>query len=455
MDSSQNSPSGVDEAGGALRRMSGRPAGVHVAIVTSNFWPEPTGTSQTVWEFARFLADAGVVVKVATSMPYYPEWRIWPAYRGRLWSSETHGGVMIRRSWHYVSPRPTTLTRLVHELTLSAVALPNLIRTLWKASEAYVVSPALSYAFVGVVVAKLCGVRTVLVVKDVMPDAAVELGMLRNRLMIAVSRFLARRAYSWADEIHTLGEGMRSRIASQTVRGAKIRVVPDTIDASELAPVPTGANEFRKRFAPDGSFVVLHTGNMGKKQDLHLLLRAAKRLRGDRRVRFVVVGDGAAKDEFLRVRLEWDLQNVHHYPLQDRWMLPHMLSGADLVVVSQLPEVIDIVVPSKLITAFGAGAMILAACPEQSETARLIRESDGGIVVAASDDEALVREIGKIRGGQVDVAGYRSRARRFALVRFDRRAVYEPLARSHLAGSREAELEASFSGGPETRNLEA
>ena len=41
----------------------------HVAVVASNYWPEPTGVSQTVTEFAEFLARSGADVRVATAMP--------------------------------------------------------------------------------------------------------------------------------------------------------------------------------------------------------------------------------------------------------------------------------------------------------------------------------------------------------------------------------------------------
>src|SRR5439155_20897117 len=106
------------------------------------------------------------------------------------------------------------------------------------------VCPALSYAFTAMLLAKVLGVRTVLVVKDVMPDAAVELGMLRNRAAIALSRWIARKLYQWAGEIHRLGEGMRQGIAGREEREEKIRIVPDTIDGAELAPVAPADNEF-------------------------------------------------------------------------------------------------------------------------------------------------------------------------------------------------------------------
>src|SRR5207302_9203792 len=191
-------------------------------------------------------------------------------------------------SWHLVSPHPTTLSRMLHETTLALFALPAMIRALRGSQRVYVVSPALTYAVVGLAIAAAMRVSQVLIVKDVMPDAAIELGMLKSRFAITVSRQLARWAYALAAEIHTLGEGMKRRIAAVAGRGDKIRIVPDTIDAQELYPVPWEQNEFRKQYASTGTFAVLHTGNMGKKQDLGLILRAADRLRHDPAVQFYV-----------------------------------------------------------------------------------------------------------------------------------------------------------------------
>jgi colanic acid biosynthesis glycosyl transferase WcaI len=324
------------------------------------------------------------------------------------------------------------MTRLLHEFTMSLFGAPRIVQAIWGADVVYLVSPGLSYACMGMMLSKLMRRRTVLIVKDVMPDAAVELGMLRNRFLIGVSRALACWIYRRADEIHTLGQGMRRRIA-RDVDASKVRIVPDTIDGVELEPVPPQANEFRRRYVPAGTFSVLHTGNMGQKQDLDLLLHTASRYKDDRSVHFYVFGDGAAKDRFLRKRDELGLSNVSHHPLQDRGMLRHMLSGADVVLVSQLPEVVDIVVPSKLLTALGAGAMIVAACAPESETARLVRESGGGIVIPASDDQALSWAIQRIRTDAVNVARMRRQAREFALQHFERGAVYGPLLQEPLA----------------------
>ena len=399
-----------------------------IAVISSNYWPEPTGVSRTVTEFAEFLARRNLDVRVATAMPYYPQWEIYPGYRWSVYRSEQRNGVTIFRAWHRVRPAPSAVGRVLQEVTLCLVGLPTVLRALWGAHLAYVIIPALGYAFLGAFVARCLDVSVILVVKDVMPEAAVETGLLRNRALIAASRWLARRLYGAASEIQTLGEGMARRIVAAGAAPGKVRVVPDTIDGRELAPVPREQNEFRRRFVPPGGFAVVHTGNMGRKQDLYLLLRTADRLRSESDIRFVVFGDGAVRTDFLRRRDQLHLQNVSHYPLQERALLSHMLNGADAVLVSQLAEVVDIVVPSKLVTAMGAGAMIVAACAHYSETAKLVGVSGGGLLVGAGDDAALARAILRIRDGKVDTMGYRSRARAYALARFDRELVYGPLA---------------------------
>src|SRR3989454_2818917 len=215
----------------------------HIAIVASNYWPEPTGVSRTVTEFAEFLTCRDLDVRVATAMPYYPQWEIYPAYRRSVYRSELRNGATIFRAWHRVRPAPSAIGRVLQEATLCLVGLPTMLRALWAARLVYVVVPALSYAFLGAFVARCLRIPVILVVKDVMPEAAIETGLLRNRAVIAVSRWLAHRLYAIASEIQTLGEGMARRIVTAGGAPAKGPGVPDTNDTPELGPGPRDQKE--------------------------------------------------------------------------------------------------------------------------------------------------------------------------------------------------------------------
>jgi colanic acid biosynthesis glycosyl transferase WcaI len=101
-----------------------------VAIITSNFWPECTGIGQVTTDFAKYLEGEGIDVAVATAMPYYPEWRIYPDYRGSLAMTEKLGDITIHRAWHRSRPAPGIFNRLTHELSLCSFAVPQIVRAL-------------------------------------------------------------------------------------------------------------------------------------------------------------------------------------------------------------------------------------------------------------------------------------------------------------------------------------
>jgi colanic acid biosynthesis glycosyl transferase WcaI len=406
------------------------PARVSAVIVTSNFWPEKTGIGQVNTELAKFLSSHGVDVHVVTGYPYYPEWSVYPGYSGSLTRTEHYEGIAIHRSWHYVRPNPGAVGRILHEITLALFGIPALVRLIRTSSTVFIVSPDLFFAFLASKITLLLGRRYQLVVQDVMPDAALELEMVSNRWVIKASKAMARRLYDGAEGIRTLGNGMRRRIAAMTRDPSKISVVPNAVDVRELAPAHGSGLPFRERFVANGHFAVVHSGNIGLKQDLSVLLEAADELRSFPDIKFLVFGDGAAKADFLRERDARRLDNVSHYEFQDRALVPHMLYGADVVLVSQMKAVVDILVPSKLQVAMAAGAMIVAACAENSESAEIIRESGAGILVPAGDGTSLAATLLRIRNGEENAGAYRTRAAEYAAAHFDQESLYGPICRS-------------------------
>ena len=80
-------------------------------LVTTTYWPDPIGISVYATEIAEHLAASGHRVKVLTSLPHYPQWRIDPQYRGRLRRTERRNGVDITRLWLYVPRRQSTVSQ--------------------------------------------------------------------------------------------------------------------------------------------------------------------------------------------------------------------------------------------------------------------------------------------------------------------------------------------------------
>jgi colanic acid biosynthesis glycosyl transferase WcaI len=354
---------------------------MRILVLTINYWPEQTGIAALVTRRCEYLASAGHEVTVCTGMPYYPEWRIRPDYRGRAFSREEHKGVTIRRSWMWVPKKVSSAKRVVFEASFLASSLFQAIKYP-KPALLLVVSPPLGLGLSAMILSRLWGVPYVFDVQDLQPDAAADLGMLPAPVLPVLYR-LEASAYQRAALISTVTEGMRQKIISKGtgITPDKVVVVPPTADKSlfGVGTVVKG-HSFRREHSLDGKFVVAHSGNMGVKQGLDVVLDTALHLREQKDFMFLLAGDGTMKSHLEGRAAALGLANVRFVPLQEHGGFLQMLAAMDVGLVVQQSTVSDIVFPSKTVTLLSAARPVCASVSAQSEIGTVINRSGGGVV---------------------------------------------------------------------------
>ena len=126
-----------------------------------------------------------------------------------------------------------------------------------------------------------------------------------------------------------------------------------------------------------------------------------------------------------------DLNNVRFLPLQEHEEFLQMLAAVDVALIVQQPTVSDIAFPSKTITLLSAARPVVAAVRSDSEVGRVVRQSQGGVVIESDDTEALAMTIREL----FDDPGRRTAmgecGRRYALQHWDEFSVL-PTFESHL-----------------------
>ncbi len=387
---------------------------MRILILGINYWPEETGIGAFTTYRAEYLASLGHDVTVCTTFPYYPEWKVAAAYAGRLVSGETRNGVRILRSYAYVPSRVTSVMRVLHEASFIA---SSLVRALFQTRPdlLLVVSPPLGLAVNAYVLSRLWRIPYVFDVEDLQPDAAAELGMLPKpvlNVMYQVERF----AYRHAALVSTLTIGMRSRIIGKGVPEQKTALFEPRFDGSLTSLSSDEGHAFRSKYFLKGKFVVSHSGNMGVKQGLGVILDAAALNRTDESTVFLIVGDGAVRDKIQQRAKELKLDNVRFLPLLDSMEFRGFLSASDICLVTQQKSVSDMVFPSKTVTYLAAGCPVIASVNGNSEVARAIEESGAGLVVEPENAPALLSAIQEIRAH--DIALYGRNAKRYASQRW-------------------------------------
>jgi colanic acid biosynthesis glycosyl transferase WcaI len=226
--------------------------------------------------------------------------------------------------------------------------------------------------------------------QDVFPDVAVELGVLKDRRLIAAARRLERICYERADAITVLAEDLKDNIAAKTSHPEKIHVIPNFVDISEVAPGVRG-NAYRKEFGLEDKTVVMYAGNVGLSQSLNLLLEAAAALAYEPDLVFVINGSGAALPELKRKAQ--GLNNIVFVDMQPQERLAEVLAAADIHVVPLKRGLARSSVPSKTYSILAAGRPLIASVDEGSEVERVVERSGSGIAVPPDDAEALTKAI--------------------------------------------------------------
>jgi colanic acid biosynthesis glycosyl transferase WcaI len=235
-------------------------------------------------------------------------------------------------------------------------------------------------------------------VPDLQPDAALDLSMLRPGRLTNLLYRIERLGYRESALVSTLTDAMRDKIIGKGIASEKVVLFSDWA-RSELFQVPAtgGGAEFRRSLGLRDELLVVHAGNMGTKQGLDVILGAAERSRHDPSIRYLLVGDGSVRKQLQQRAKSAGLENLVFVPLLPDGRFLEMLAASDVSLVTQQKSVADIVFPSKVITLMSsARAMVASVCPG-SEVARVLREADGGILVAPEDPAALLEAITALR----------------------------------------------------------
>jgi colanic acid biosynthesis glycosyl transferase WcaI len=361
---------------------------MRILVLTINYWPERTGIGAVLTRRCEYLASVGHEVTVCTGMPYYPEWRTYPGYGSKLFLSEERNGVTILRSWMWVPKKVSSAKRVVFEASFLASSLLRAIRSR-KPELLLVVSPPLGLGISAALLSRWWKIPFVFDVQDLQPDAAADLGMLPRPVLPVLYR-LEAMAYRNASLVSTVTEGMRQKIVEKGISANKVVVVPPPADNGLFAvgKVVEG-HEFRRKHGLEGKFMVTHSGNMGVKQGLDVMLDAALQLREQRDFVFVLAGDGAMKSRLEERAAALDLANLRFLPLQEPAEFLQMLAATDMALIVQQSSVSDIVFPSKTVTLLSAARAVAASVSANSEIGRVIRESGCGVVTEPENVDAL------------------------------------------------------------------
>lgn len=360
-----------------------------------NFAPELTGIGKYTGELVEYLVERGHHVRMITTPPYYPQWAVLPGYSAYRYQKERAGNLQVTRCPLWVPHNPGGFKRILHHLSFSLSSLLVLVGQLgWKPDWVLSIAPSILNAPFDLCFARMAGARSWLHVQDFEIDAAFDLGMLKKHsLLSGLARGFERMIFPGFDVVSTISKRMIERALEKGVAKEKTVYFTNWVDTDFICPLDTISPLRKVLGISEQQFVVLYSGNMGKKQGLEILVDAARKLKDiEKDILFVLCGAGSMQE-----KLQADcrtLGNVRFLPLQPLEQLNDLLNMADVHVLPQSANVADLVLPSKLSGMFASGRPVVATAKEGTELYQIV--SQVGLVVPPGDVLALSQAIQKV-----------------------------------------------------------
>lgn len=363
-------------------------------ILGLNYAPEVVGIGKYTNEMSEWLSDRDVDVRVITAHPYYPDWKVADGYRASRYQRETIRGIEVWRCPLYIPGSRSGMRRILHLLSFALSSLPVLLRQLfWRPDVILVIEPTFFCVPFALIAAKLCRARAWLHIQDFEIDACFQMGFLPQgglwRLSKNIESFIMRRF----DRVSTISQNMLKRIFDQDRFASKLIYFPNWADLDKIYPL-AGCVCFRDEWGIDEeTTVVLYSGNMGMKQGLEIVIHVAGLLSQEQNILFVLCGTGAAKERLAAMAR--GMENVRFIPLQPIDRFNKLLNTADIHLLPQRDEAVDLVMPSKLTGILACGGIVLATCPPGGELATTVHQA-GGIICEPGDRATMAAEIKRI-----------------------------------------------------------
>lgn len=387
--------------------MSGAP---NVIVVSQHYPPDRSTTAAILAEIAEHLAKTAQVVVMS----------------GTGGSAGQAGGPEVIEIRNWMPRKGALVRRALAELLFASRTFFALLMKVKRDDVVLTVTAPflLPYAVAGAT--RLKRGKSILLLHDLFPEVLVVAGVTGPESLLARALHAANRVmFAALSAVVTIGRDTERLLARY---GAAIRdkivLIPNWATLPAWARPVSDDNPYRASCR--GSFVVGLSGNLGFTHDPLVVFEAARLLRDDPNIRFLLSGWGVGFDRLKNRQAEVGLPNVTIVDRVEQQDLESLLAAADVWVVPYRKNAAGVSIPSRIYNLLAVGRPVIVISEHDAEAAVIVSENDVGWVVRPDDPEGLAEalraacQLADSRRAEraVDVAKHYSRER--ALDGYDR-----------------------------------
>lgn len=377
---------------------------MRILIISDSYPPEVRSAAQLMRDLAEGFCEKGHEVYVATT---YPQYNLADKSQAEAPELRKENGVKILRIKTLPHHRVNFIIRGIAQLLMPYIFFNKIKKNIkGKIDTVIVHSPPLPLARAAYKVKKFYGAKYILNLHDIFPQNAVDLGILKNKILIKLFEWMEKREYRDADLIVVPSNQHKKFIEQyRGVPEEKVRVIYHWIDSEPFRNAKK-TDRFRKMYGLEGKFIFLFGGVLGPSQGLDIILEAAAKLKDNKEIVFLFVGDGSDKGRLMRLAEKQNLKNVVFEPFVSADEYPELVKNCDVGIICLSSQNKTPAVPAKILGYMAAAIPVVAFLQKESDGLTIVSDSKCGFAVISDDKAAVFNAIKKIYSEKENLEEY-------------------------------------------------
>lgn len=363
---------------------------MHILIVSQYFWPE----NFRINDIASELASRGHKVTVLTGKPNYPNGSFYKGYSMFSVSNENWNGIHIIRVPLIPRGNGHGILLFLNYFSFAFFASIKALLISRTIDRIFVYEPSpITVGLPAILAKKMIGAPIIFWVQDLWPESIAAAGGIHSKFILKLADKLTRYTYEKSSKILIQSKAFTSYLLDQKVPAEKIIYFPNP--AEHFYKIVEPKQKYLLKL-PIG-FKLMFAGNIGQGQSFDTLLKASYILKKENiDIKWIILGDGRMKSWVLKQIEELGIKDTFYllgsYPAEE---MPSFFACADALLVSlKKNPIFAMTIPAKVQSYLACGKPLIGSL--DGEGARILIESQAGLIAPAEDPEKLVHQIKKI-----------------------------------------------------------
>jgi len=322
-----------------------------ILFITDNFPPEVNAPATRSYEHIKeWIKDKDIEVSVLTCFPNFPHGKVYDGYQNKLYQKEQIDGIEVIRVWSYITKNKGFVKRTLDYVSFG---VSSFVAGLFcKYDIIIATSPQFFTTWSAYGLSKIKRKPWIFELRDLWPESIKTVGAMNDGKMIRFLEKIELGLYKDATKVISVTNSFKSNLISRGINADKIEVITNGSNLELFYPREKD-QELIKALSLADKFIVGYIGTHGMAHSLDFIVRSISKIDDD--IHFLFVGDGAMKEEIVKIAKELNLSNITFLDPIKKEEVPRYLSICDVSLAPlKKSDTFKTVIPSKI---FEASAM--------------------------------------------------------------------------------------------------